>query len=221
MTTLIGTIYRKYSSKARPGTKDVSPGITSRFEVFYDESMTGMRVRCRRIKVSSSPMAEANFLYPGAPLPDRLPETQRDILVASESVLNSFTLWFPRPSRPTPFCKPHPPPSKIMYYKQSLKKDCPKISWLVFFARLNSAIAINSVAQLIKYHVFSWYCHNLILDPECERRKSRSAWESPRSIGLLVGARDKRVVESGHGPGESADIPPGVSEYGDESVVEF
>jgi len=43
MTTLISAIYRRYSSKVRPGTEDVSPGITSRFEVFYDESMPRMK----------------------------------------------------------------------------------------------------------------------------------------------------------------------------------
>jgi len=69
--------------------------------------------------------------------------------------------------------------------------------------------------------MFSWYCHRLIPDPERERRKSRSAWESPRSIGLLIGAGDKGVVENRHGEWKSTDIPSGVSEYRDKSVVEF
>lgn len=29
----------------KPGMEDVSPGITSRFEVFFDESMPVMKVR--------------------------------------------------------------------------------------------------------------------------------------------------------------------------------
>ncbi|KAN0089739.1 putative benzoate 4-monooxygenase cytochrome P450 [Hyaloscypha variabilis] len=38
MTILTAAIYRKYRTKVKKGTEDVSPGITSRFEVFYDET---------------------------------------------------------------------------------------------------------------------------------------------------------------------------------------
>jgi hypothetical protein len=45
MTTLIAAIYRVYRTKVRPGAEDVSPGITSRFEMFYDETKPRMKVR--------------------------------------------------------------------------------------------------------------------------------------------------------------------------------
>lgn len=44
MTTLVAAVYRKYKTKVRAGMEDVSPGITSRFEVFYDETMAKMKV---------------------------------------------------------------------------------------------------------------------------------------------------------------------------------
>jgi hypothetical protein len=45
MTTLTAAIYRMYRTRVKFGTEDTSPGITSRFEVFYDETMPRMRVR--------------------------------------------------------------------------------------------------------------------------------------------------------------------------------
>lgn len=50
MTTLMAAIYRTYSTTIKPGYEGVSPGVTSRFEVFFDENFT-------QIKVSS----DANF----------------------------------------------------------------------------------------------------------------------------------------------------------------
>ena len=44
MKTLTAAIYRLYRTKVKPGTEDTSPGITSRFEVFCDESMPLMKV---------------------------------------------------------------------------------------------------------------------------------------------------------------------------------
>ena len=44
MTNLTAAIYRKYRTKVKKGTEDVSPGITSRFEVFYDETKARMKV---------------------------------------------------------------------------------------------------------------------------------------------------------------------------------
>lgn len=44
MTTLTAAIYRVYRTKVRSGTENISPGITSRFEVFYDESKARMKV---------------------------------------------------------------------------------------------------------------------------------------------------------------------------------
>ena len=35
---LVPAIYRRYSSKIKPGFEGVAPGITSRFELLYDET---------------------------------------------------------------------------------------------------------------------------------------------------------------------------------------
>ena len=37
MTTLVAAVYRQYSTSIATGCEDVTPGITSRFEVFYDD----------------------------------------------------------------------------------------------------------------------------------------------------------------------------------------
>jgi hypothetical protein len=44
MTTLTAAIYRVYRTKVRAGTEDTSPGITSRFEVFCDDTKPHMKV---------------------------------------------------------------------------------------------------------------------------------------------------------------------------------
>lgn len=44
MTTLTAAIYRKYNTKVKAGTENTSPGITSRFEVFHDESKPYVKV---------------------------------------------------------------------------------------------------------------------------------------------------------------------------------
>ncbi|KAJ5691997.1 hypothetical protein N7462_001420 [Penicillium macrosclerotiorum] len=44
MTTLVAAVYRKYRTKTTPAFDNVSPGITARYEVFYDEMCPGMRV---------------------------------------------------------------------------------------------------------------------------------------------------------------------------------
>ncbi|KAA6411096.1 MAG: benzoate 4-monooxygenase cytochrome P450 [Lasallia pustulata] len=38
MTTLMAAVYRNYSTTIKPGYEGVSPGVTSRFEVFFDET---------------------------------------------------------------------------------------------------------------------------------------------------------------------------------------
>ncbi|KAH8648326.1 putative benzoate 4-monooxygenase cytochrome P450 [Tricladium varicosporioides] len=43
MTTLTAAIYKSYRTKVREGTEDTSPGITSRFEIFHDESKPLMK----------------------------------------------------------------------------------------------------------------------------------------------------------------------------------
>lgn len=37
MTTLVAAIYQRYSTSVKMGCEDVTPGITSRFEVFHDD----------------------------------------------------------------------------------------------------------------------------------------------------------------------------------------
>ena len=44
MTTLVAAIYRKYTTATTRGFDKVSPGVTARYEIFYDESCSGMRV---------------------------------------------------------------------------------------------------------------------------------------------------------------------------------
>lgn len=44
MTTLVAAIYRKYTTTTKAGFDDISPGITARYEVFYDEGCKGVRV---------------------------------------------------------------------------------------------------------------------------------------------------------------------------------
>lgn len=44
MTTLVTAIYRNYTTATKGGFDLVSPGITARYEVFYEESCSGMRV---------------------------------------------------------------------------------------------------------------------------------------------------------------------------------
>ena len=49
MTALVAAVYRKYDTKVAPGFDDVSPAITSRFELFYDEVAPRIAVSGRRI----------------------------------------------------------------------------------------------------------------------------------------------------------------------------
>ena len=44
MTTLVAAIYRKYRSTPMGDFGTISPGITGRYEVFYDETCSKMRV---------------------------------------------------------------------------------------------------------------------------------------------------------------------------------
>ena len=40
---LVPSLYRKYGSRIRPGSEHIAPGITSRFEVFTDETYLEMK----------------------------------------------------------------------------------------------------------------------------------------------------------------------------------
>ncbi|KAJ5718425.1 benzoate 4-monooxygenase cytochrome P450, partial [Penicillium malachiteum] len=42
MTTLLAAIYRRYTTSGYERQRDISPGVTSRFEVFYDETLPKM-----------------------------------------------------------------------------------------------------------------------------------------------------------------------------------
>lgn len=44
MTTLMAAVYRNYSTTIKPGYEGVSPGVTSRFEVFFDETFKQIEV---------------------------------------------------------------------------------------------------------------------------------------------------------------------------------
>lgn len=44
MTTLAATLYREYSTSIAPGFEDITPGITARVEVFFDERFPKMQV---------------------------------------------------------------------------------------------------------------------------------------------------------------------------------
>jgi hypothetical protein len=44
MTTLLAAIYRKYTTNGHKRQNEASPGITSRFEVFYDETFPEVKV---------------------------------------------------------------------------------------------------------------------------------------------------------------------------------
>ena len=44
---IVPAIYRRFSTRIKPGFEGVTPGITSRFEVFYDEMFDAMEVSQR------------------------------------------------------------------------------------------------------------------------------------------------------------------------------
>jgi hypothetical protein len=44
MTALTATIYREYQTSLVPEFQNATPGITARFEVFYDERFPVMKV---------------------------------------------------------------------------------------------------------------------------------------------------------------------------------
>ena len=44
MTALVTAVYREYSTSISPGFEDKSPAITSRFELFYDETVPEIAV---------------------------------------------------------------------------------------------------------------------------------------------------------------------------------
>jgi hypothetical protein len=47
MTALVTAVYREYSTSIAPGFENKSPAITSRFELFYDETVPEIAVSQR------------------------------------------------------------------------------------------------------------------------------------------------------------------------------
>jgi uncharacterized protein YozE (UPF0346 family) len=62
MTTLLAAIYRRYTTIGYDRQKGISPGITSRFEVFYDESFPKFVVSANKfstfLQISGTHMCE-------------------------------------------------------------------------------------------------------------------------------------------------------------------
>ena len=46
---LVPSIYRRYSTRIKPGFEGITPGITSRFEIFYDETFEKMEVSLSQV----------------------------------------------------------------------------------------------------------------------------------------------------------------------------
>lgn len=44
MTTLVASIYRNYTTTVAGNFDTVSPGVVSRYELFYDETCDGVKV---------------------------------------------------------------------------------------------------------------------------------------------------------------------------------
>jgi hypothetical protein len=44
MTTLTAALYRNYSTSIKPDLENVAPGVTSRFEVFHDDTLDKVSV---------------------------------------------------------------------------------------------------------------------------------------------------------------------------------
>jgi hypothetical protein len=48
MTALVAAVYREYTTSLATGFEDKSPAITSRFELFYDETVPEIAVSLYR-----------------------------------------------------------------------------------------------------------------------------------------------------------------------------
>jgi hypothetical protein len=79
MTALVAAVYREYNTTIAPGFDDTSPAITSRFELFYDETIPQIAVSSVRT------MMETNDV-------DRLPGTyMHDQVCEGPLVLTNFS----------------------------------------------------------------------------------------------------------------------------------
>lgn len=47
MKTLLAAVYRQYATVPGPGWESISPAITSRFELVYDDTFVDVKVRIR------------------------------------------------------------------------------------------------------------------------------------------------------------------------------
>ncbi|KAJ5712553.1 benzoate 4-monooxygenase cytochrome P450 [Penicillium malachiteum] len=64
MTTLLAAIYRRYTTSEYERQRDISPGVTSRFEVFYDETLPKMEehecwIEFKKQNAQSPPKAQS------------------------------------------------------------------------------------------------------------------------------------------------------------------
>jgi hypothetical protein len=54
MTALVAAVYREYNTTIAPGFDDKSPAITSRFELFYDETVPQIAVSSVRTMIETN-----------------------------------------------------------------------------------------------------------------------------------------------------------------------
>jgi hypothetical protein len=65
MTTLLAAIYRRYSTREYERQRGTGPVITSRFEVFYDETLPKAEVRLHISLILGFPRTNSLYLIPG------------------------------------------------------------------------------------------------------------------------------------------------------------
>ena len=77
MTALVTAVYREYSTSIAPGFENKSPAITSRFELFYDETVSQIAVRLTGTKMDTSD----TDILPGAYMHDHLYGTFSTLMI--------------------------------------------------------------------------------------------------------------------------------------------
>jgi hypothetical protein len=63
MTALVVAVYREYTTSLAPGFEDKSPAITSRFELFYDETVPEIAVSFSRCAISNKTLTALPGTY--------------------------------------------------------------------------------------------------------------------------------------------------------------
>lgn len=97
MTTLLAAIYRRYTTIGYDRQKGISPGITSRFEVFYDENFPKFEVSAY---TPSSFLQNLGYsyvlIYIGARMLGPFHETGKEVnvlFIGECSILLHHVLW--------------------------------------------------------------------------------------------------------------------------------